>query len=95
MSLVLKMATPQQRIWCGLQLVKKASVTAVQRAFHTQFHMEQPSQVSMYAICKKFKHKGFICKGKNPDQPCMRDANASSLLKCFLCTYNQRCKVKT
>jgi hypothetical protein len=38
---------PQQRSWCVLQLAKKESVTAVQRAFPTQFHMEQPSRVSI------------------------------------------------
>jgi hypothetical protein len=43
--LVLKIATPQHRSWCVLQLVKKESVIAVQRAFCTQFHKEPCSQV--------------------------------------------------
>jgi hypothetical protein len=47
MPLVLKMATPKQRSWCVLQLAKKESVTAVQRAFRTQFHMEPPSRVTI------------------------------------------------
>jgi hypothetical protein len=41
------MATPKQRNWCVLQLAKKESVTAVQREFRTQFHMEPPSRVSV------------------------------------------------
>jgi hypothetical protein len=46
MPLVFEMTTPQQRSWCVLQLAKKEYVTAVQRAFRTQFHMEPPSRVS-------------------------------------------------
>jgi hypothetical protein len=49
MPLILKMATPQQRSWCVLLLANKESVTAVQRAFRTQFHMKPPSRVSIYA----------------------------------------------
>jgi hypothetical protein len=56
MLLVLKMATPQQRSWCVLQLAKKESVTAVQRAFRAQFHMEPPSRVSIYAWYKTATH---------------------------------------
>jgi hypothetical protein len=33
---------------CVVQLAKKESVTAVQHAFRTQFHMEPPSWVSIY-----------------------------------------------
>jgi hypothetical protein len=58
MPLVLKMATLQQRSWYVLQLAKKESVTAVQRAFRTQFRMEPPSRVSIYAWYKKFEQKG-------------------------------------
>jgi hypothetical protein len=58
--LVLKMATPQRRSWCVLQLVKKESATAVQRAFRTHFHMEPPSRISFYAWYKKFEQKGCI-----------------------------------
>jgi hypothetical protein len=47
MPLVLKMATPQQRSWCVLHEAKKEPVTAVQRAFRIQFHMEPPSRVSI------------------------------------------------
>jgi hypothetical protein len=49
MPLFFKMATPQQSSWHVLQLAKKESVTAVQRAFRTKFHMEPPSRVSIYA----------------------------------------------
>jgi hypothetical protein len=61
MPLVLKMATPQQRSWCVMQLAKKESVTAVQRAFRTKFHMEPPSRVFIYAWYKKFEQKWCIC----------------------------------
>jgi hypothetical protein len=44
MQLVLKLATPQQRSWCVLQLAKKESVTAVPAAFRTQFHMKPPNE---------------------------------------------------
>jgi hypothetical protein len=57
MPLVLKMAIPQQRSWCVLQLAKKESVTAVKRVFRTQFHMEPPSRVSIYAWYKAANHK--------------------------------------
>jgi hypothetical protein len=53
MPLVLKMATPQHRNCCVLQLENKESVTTVHRAFRTQFHMEPPSQVFIYAWYKK------------------------------------------
>jgi hypothetical protein len=69
MSLFLKMVTPQQRSLCVLQSAKKGSVTAVQCAFHTQFHMEPPSRVSIYAWYKKFEQKGCIYKGKSPGRP--------------------------
>jgi hypothetical protein len=49
---VLKMATPQKRSWCVLQLAKKKPVTTVQRAFRTQFRMEPPSRVSIYTWYK-------------------------------------------
>jgi hypothetical protein len=45
MPIRLKMATPQQWSLCVLQLAKEESVTVVQSAFRTQFHMELPSQV--------------------------------------------------
>jgi hypothetical protein len=41
MPLFFKMATPQQRCWCVLQSAKKESVTAVQRAFRTQYTWNQ------------------------------------------------------
>jgi hypothetical protein len=44
------MATPQQRSWCVLQLGKKDSVTAVQCAFRTQFHMEPPNRASRLLV---------------------------------------------
>jgi hypothetical protein len=75
MPLVLKMATPQQRSWCVLQLAKKESLTAVQRAFRTQFHMKPPSRVSIYAWYKKFEQKWCICKNKSPDRPSVSDAS--------------------
>jgi hypothetical protein len=34
-----------------MQLVKTESVTAVQRAFRTQFHMGQPSRVKLCVYC--------------------------------------------
>jgi hypothetical protein len=40
----------------------KESVTAKQRAFRAQIHMEPSSRVSIYAWCKKFGQKGCICK---------------------------------
>jgi hypothetical protein len=61
MPLVLKMAAPQQRSWCVLQLAKKESITAVQPASRKQFHMEPPSRVSIYARYKEFEQKGCIC----------------------------------
>jgi hypothetical protein len=60
MPLVLKMATPEQRSWCVLQLAKKESVTAVQPAFRKQFYMEPTSRVSIYAWYTKFEQKGCI-----------------------------------
>jgi hypothetical protein len=74
MSLVLKMATPQQRSWWVLQLAKKDYVTVVQCAFRTQFHMEPPSRVSIYTWYKKFEQKGCICKNKSPDWSSVSDA---------------------
>jgi hypothetical protein len=69
MSLVLKMATPQQRRWCVLQFAKKESVTAVQCTFRTQFHTEPPSQVSISKYpfnvnhsCQSFHHQGHCTK---------------------------------
>jgi hypothetical protein len=42
-------------------LRRKNLFTAVQRAFCTQFHMESPSWVSIYAWYKKFEQNGCIC----------------------------------
>jgi hypothetical protein len=83
MPLVLKMATPQQRSWCVLQVAKIESVTAVQRAFRTQFHMEPPSRVSIYAWYKKFDQKGCICKIKSPGWPSVSDATVDRVQACF------------
>jgi hypothetical protein len=83
MPLVLKMATPQQRSWCVLQLAKKESVTAVQRAFRSQFHTEPPSRVSIYAWYKKFEHKGCICKDKSPGRPSVSDEAVDRVRACF------------
>jgi transposase len=83
MPLGLKMATPQQRGQCVLQLAKKESVTAVQRAFRTQFHIERPSRVSIYAWYKKFEQKGCICKGKSPGRPSVSDAAVDRVRACF------------
>jgi hypothetical protein len=55
----------QQMSWCVLQLVNKESVTAVQRALRTQFHMEPSRRVSTYAWYKKFEQEGCICKGES------------------------------
>jgi hypothetical protein len=86
MPLVLKMATPQQRSWCVLQLAKKQSETAVQCAFRTQFHMEPPSRVSTYAWYKKFDQKGCICKGKSPGRPSVSDTTVDCVWACFQCS---------
>jgi len=77
MPLVLKMGTSQQRSWRVLQLVKKESVTAVQRAFRTQFHMELPSRVHSYAWYKKFEQKGCICKVTGSGRSSVCDALSS------------------
>jgi hypothetical protein len=65
MPLVLKMATPQQRSWCVLQLTKKKSVTAVQRAFRTQNQSVCPASAVIFARveaanhnCHSFHHQG-------------------------------------
>jgi transposase len=83
MPLVLKMATAQQRSLCVLQLGKKESVTAVQRAFRTPFHMEPPSRISIYAWYKKFEQKGCICKNKSPGRPSVSDATMERVRACF------------
>jgi transposase len=86
MPLVLKMATPQQRSWCVLQLAKKEYVTAVQRAFRTQFHMEPLSRVSIYAWYKEFEQKGCICKNKCSGRPSASDATVDRIRACFQCS---------
>jgi hypothetical protein len=43
--LVVKMATPQ-RSWRVMLLANKESVTAVERVFCTQFHMEPETEVT-------------------------------------------------
>jgi hypothetical protein len=86
MPLVLKMATPQHGSWCVLQLAKKESVTAMQRAFRVQFHMEPPSRVSIYAWYKKFEHKMWICKNKRPGRPSVSDATVDRVRACFQCS---------
>jgi hypothetical protein len=85
MPLVLKMAKPQQRSWCVLQLAKKEFVTAVQDAFRIQFHMEPPNRVSIYAWYKKFEQKGCICKNKSPGWPSVSDATVDHVQACFQC----------
>jgi hypothetical protein len=77
------MATPQQRSWCVLQLAKKKSVTAVQRAFHSQFYMEPPSRVTIYAWYNKFEQKGCICKNKSPGRASASDATVGRVWACF------------
>jgi hypothetical protein len=50
------------------------SVTAVQRAFRTQFHMEPPSPVSIHAWYKTFNQEGRICvTHSGPTSACGRD----------------------
>jgi hypothetical protein len=66
MPLPLKMAIPQEKIGCVLHLAKKDSVTAVQLAFRTQFHMAPPSRVCIYACNKKQEQKGYTCKDDSP-----------------------------
>jgi hypothetical protein len=70
--------------WCVLQLAEIESATAVQRAFRTQFHMEPPSRISIYAWYKKFEQKGCICKGKSPGQPsvCRWPPSSPDLIPC-------------
>jgi hypothetical protein len=50
MSLVSKMATPQQRSWCVLQLWKKEFIAPVQREFRIQFHMEPSSRIHLRLV---------------------------------------------
>jgi hypothetical protein len=69
MSPILKMAIPQQRSWCVLQLAKEESVTDVQRTFRTQFHTELQNRLSIYAYYKRFEQKGWTCKGKSWSAP--------------------------
>jgi hypothetical protein len=83
MPLVLKMASPQQRSWCVLQLAKKESVTAVQRAFRTQLYMEPPSRESICAWHKKFEHKGCIYKNKSPGRSSVSDATVDRVRASF------------
>jgi hypothetical protein len=62
MPLVLKMATPQKRSWSVLQLAKKESVTSVQRAFRTQFHVEQPAEYPFTPGTINSSRKGAFAK---------------------------------
>jgi hypothetical protein len=49
----------------------------------TQFHMEPPSRVSIYAWYKKFEQKGCICKGKRPGPASVSDATVDRVRTCF------------
>jgi uncharacterized membrane protein len=55
------MATPQQRSCCVLQLTKKESVTAVQHAFCTQFHLAGWFHVKLCVKCiLQTVHEGIL-----------------------------------
>jgi hypothetical protein len=58
-------------------------VTAVQRSFCSQFHMEQPSRESIYPWYKKYEEKGCICKGKSPGPASVSDATVNRVRACF------------
>jgi hypothetical protein len=77
------MATPQERSWYILQLVKKESVTAMQSTLCTQFHTEPQSLVSFYAWYNKFEHELDIFKHKSPGRSSVCDATVDRVQTCF------------
>ena len=61
------MATPGQRAFCVLQIVKHESVVSVQRAFRRQFNRDPPSPDSIRRWYQQFQTRGAFVKEKVQD----------------------------
>lgn len=64
-------------------MAKTVSVTAVQRAFCKQFHMEPCCQVSIYSQWKLFEEEECLVKTKRPGPCSPFGANVDRVHACF------------
>jgi hypothetical protein len=64
-------------------MAKTLSVTAVQRAFCKQFHMEPRCKVSIYSQCKLFEEEGCLVKANSPGPCSLFGVNVDRVHACF------------
>jgi len=63
-SVEIKMATMQHKIFYVREFIKTESATAVQRAFRLRFNIQPPTRRSFCRWNHQFEQIGCLCKGK-------------------------------
>jgi hypothetical protein len=81
----LRMATPQQKVFCVLEFVRTNSVVTVQRAFRRRFHnvLYRPSPKNIRRWFQQLQDTGCLCKGKSPGRPRTSEENVRRIQEAF------------
>ncbi|PSN46556.1 hypothetical protein C0J52_19699 [Blattella germanica] len=68
-TIIIKMATPQQKEFCVLKFESCKSVITVQRAFRRQFNCDPPNANNIRRWHNQLATTGCLCKGNSVGRP--------------------------
>jgi hypothetical protein len=74
-----KMATPEQKAFCVLQVEKNESVVSVQRVFCRHFQSDPPSAIRIRRWYQQFQTAGCLCRGKSAGRPCVSEESVERM----------------
>jgi hypothetical protein len=81
-----KMATPEQKAFCVLQIGKCESVFSLQRAFRRQLQSDPPSANRIMRWYQQFQTTECLCTGKSAGRPRVSEETVELVRQSFLCS---------
>ena len=83
-TIIKKMAIPQQKAFCVLQVESCKSVVTVQCVFHRQFNHDPPNANNIRRLHNQFAMTGCLCKCKSVGRPRVSEVNIQHVWDSFL-----------
>ena len=83
-TIITKIAAPQQKAFFVLQFESCKSVATVQRAFRRQFNRDPPNANDIRRWHNQFATTGCLCKGKSVGRPSVSEENVQRVRDSFL-----------
>ena len=84
-----KMASPQHKSFCILELAKCNSVITVQRRFRLMYQIDPPNGWNIRRWYRQFVDTGCVCKGKSLGRPCASEENVARIQAAYQALQNQ------